>query len=451
MKYLFYLVFLFAPFSIYAQKISTVQLESDLTKLRDGIETFNPALSVYNSNFQNQADSLFSQVVGDSISLIKSFQLISRLCALSNEGHFSLGSWSDPVHSGFVNNEYKYLPLSVNVIDGKLFVWLDYSDEKALKRGEEIVSINGLTSSQILSKLYAFTPSDGEITSYVDRNIEMGFSWMYYFYVDQPEVFQLEVLDLNGNKRELSINSMIREMQFENLANYYPERAQEEPETTHFYSLSFENDIAYLTLPSFDYRILQQDDIKPNQTYKKIFEELKEQNISSLVIDLRGNTGGRNECADDMVPFIMTQTLDDPFLKKTVSWEGKERTYKLPKPSKLAFSGKVFVLVNGRTYSAGSTLARYLKEYANATILGEETGTRYEGFSAGSKSEVFLNNMNMIIGVPRYHIYFPNSTQQLSSNRGIIPDYFVAYTMQDYIDQNDLHMAKVKSLIEAQE
>ncbi|EAZ79837.1 S41 family peptidase [Algoriphagus machipongonensis] len=447
MKYLFFLAFLFASFSIDAQKISKVQLEADLTKLRKGIETYNPALSIYNPNFQKQADSIFSEVTGDSISLIKSFQLISRLCAISNEGHFSLGSWSDPVHSGFGKNEYSYLPLSVKVIDGKLFVWLDYSDEKALKRGEEIVSINGLTASQILSKLYAYTPSDGEITSYVDRNIEMGFSWMYYFYVDQPKVFQLELVDLTGRKREVNINSMIREKQFENLANYYPERAQEEPGTTHFYTLSFENDIAYLTLPSFDYRVLQQDDIKPNQTYKKIFEELKEKNVSSLVIDLRGNTGGRNECADDIVPFIMTQSLDDPFLKKTVSWEGKERTYKLPKPSKLVFNGKIFVLVNGRTYSAGSTIARYLKEYANATILGEETGTRYEGFSAGSKSEVVLNNMDMTIAVPRYHIYFPKSKQQVSSNRGIIPDYYITYTMQDYIDQNDLYIAKVKSLI----
>jgi hypothetical protein len=41
-----------------------------------------------------------------------------------------------------------------------------------------------------------------------------------------------------------------------------------------------------------------------------------------------------------MVPYILKKNVDAPFLKKTVSWEGKTKTCKFSKPSKLAFTGK---------------------------------------------------------------------------------------------------------------
>lgn len=149
-----------------------------------------------------------------------------------------------------------------------------------------------------------------------------------------------------------------------------------------------------------------------------------------------------------MVPFILKKPGQDPFLKKTISWERKERTYKFPTPSKWAFKGNIYVLVDGRTYSAGNTLCRYLKEYADAVVIGEETGTRYEGFAAGSKQYVTLTNSQLRIGIPRYHILFPKSARQTTSNRGTLPDFTIRYTMDDIIQQKDLHMDKANSLIE---
>jgi hypothetical protein len=99
--------------------------------------------------FDVTADSLISTVPADSVSPIDAFEYISRLCALSNEGHFSTSHWQDDVHAGFLANEYLYLPVSVKVLQKKLMVWSDVSGKQKLKRGDEILLVNHLPAKTI--------------------------------------------------------------------------------------------------------------------------------------------------------------------------------------------------------------------------------------------------------------------------------------------------------------
>ena len=53
------------------------------------------------------------------------------------------------------------------------------------------------------------------------------------------------------------------------------------------------------------------------------------------------------------------------------------RTAKTLKPSRPAFpqfSGKVYILVNGGTYSTGADFVSLMKSYQLATFIGEEAG-----------------------------------------------------------------------------
>ena len=216
MKNLFYLLLFLLHFPTYAQKLSHRELLEDLIQLKKEIGTYNPALKIYNPGFAKKSDKLLSSLPTDSVSLVDCYKYLSRLSALSNEGHFSLGSWSDTVHSGFLKDRYKYMPLSVKVIEDKMFVWIDNSNEQRMKRGEEILQINGLKTDSILNLIYEAFPSDGQITTYVNRKIEMGFSWLYYFYVAQPAFFRITTKNTTGDTREVSITALTRETQFEN-------------------------------------------------------------------------------------------------------------------------------------------------------------------------------------------------------------------------------------------
>lgn len=434
---------------ISAQHLSQKEAVEDLEFLKMQISTFNPALLIYNPDFEVSTGKIISEIQEDSISLFSYFEAVSRMCALSNEGHFHLGDWNDIVHKGIPGNIYRYLPLSVKIAGGKIYVWEDYSDERKLNRGEEIISINEKNSDAILRQLYQTTPSDGNIITYASENIENGFPWMYYFYVEQCDEFRITCQGSDQSEKEVSIKALIRSQQAENYRKYFPKKEAEEPYSHKLFDLNYEDNTAYLKLKSFDYQIIKQYKIKSKRFYRNMFKGFQEKGIRNLVIDLRNNTGGRIEMAYDMIPFFLKQDNGDNFLKKTISWEGKERVYQIPEKSKYAFKGQIYVLTNGRTYSTGSTLARYLREYGNAITIGQETGTRYEGFAAGSTQYIILPHTQIRIGIPRYHILLPASQKQKTTNQGLIPDYPISYTIQDIMAESDLELEKVRALMGA--
>jgi len=450
MKKLLTIVMFLVMLSAQAQKLPHNRVMTDLYDLVEFIKAYNPALDNYADFFDGQAEQLISQIPADSLTMLALFKYVSQVCALANEGHFVLGSWSDTVHAGFLANRYHYMPLSVKVVQGKLYVWADVSDEQALQQGEEILSINNTKTKAIFEAIYKAHPADGIITTYVDRKIEQGFSWLYYFYVEQPNAFELRVKDSTGSVRKVTIKALTRELQLSNVNKYYPDTKKgngNAPDA--FYTLTYEGNAAYLTLPSFDYRQIDKYNIKSKKLYKAIFNELRARQVQHLVVDLRNNTGGRNELADHAVPYLLKPGKDAIYLRQTIAWNGKRKTYKLPRRSKLAFEGTVYVLVNGLTYSNGHMLARFMKEYADAICIGEETGTRYAGFAAGSVQTVSLINSNLTIGIPRYHYVFPPAEKQTAYDRGLLPRHTVVPTIEALMQKRDLPMEKAKALIQA--
>ena len=449
MKKLVLLGFLFGNLTTIGQSLKSAEVKEDLTFLVEKIKTYDPALQEYHPNFEEEANKVLAEISDDSLAPLDFYTVVTKICALAHEGHFKVGDWADDIHAGFGSNTYTYLPVEVKILSGKIFVANDYSNEQRLNKGDEIIAINGVNTESILNKLLQVTPSDGEITTYAYRKIEEGFPWLFYFYIDQPDTFEFRIVDQNQQERTESISALIRSDQVENVKKYISTNSSPNESTDEgFYTLDITNEYALLTLPSFDFRRVNKYEVKSKTLYKSIFKELQDKQVQHLVIDLRYNTGGRNEFADDMVPFISRNASKDPYLKKTISWEGKERKYSLSAPSKLAFKGSIYVLVNGKTYSAGGSLARYLKEYGDATVIGTETGTRYEGFAAGSSQVINLPNSQLKIEIPRYHILFPPSSKQTTKNRGLLPDYEITQTFESYSEEKDLNLEKVLMLIE---
>lgn len=444
--FIFSLLLLQSP--LFSQQLSKAQVVEDLKLLRESIQIYNPALYDYNHNFDNKSIQLIAEIDQDSLTFFEYYFLVSKLCGLSNEGHFSLGTWNDTIHKGIPQNSYFYPPFDVKILDDKIIIWRDYSNEQELIEGAQILSINGISAEYILTRLSEATPTDGSNKTWARSIIEIGFPWMYYFYIEQADRLILSVQTPEGDVQSSEVLPLTKLQQTENYWEYIlSELPPETQEEQAFYNLRHGANYTLLTLPSFSYQLIEEENIKSNKLYKSIFTEITEQGTENLIIDLRGNTGGRNEFADDMVSYLIKQPSIYPYLKKTVSWDGGEKTYKMPGASKLAFTGTTYLLVDGQTYSAGSTLARYIREYGEAVVIGEETGTRYEGFAAGSSQYIFLPNTNVRIGIPRYKITFPRSRKQTTINRGMIPQYKISYSYEDLLYDRDLHLEKALELI----
>lgn len=446
MRNLLIILILLSQWQVNAQIIGTNQAIEDLEFLKKSITDFNPALPNYHPEFDSLATQVIKKSQNDTVSILEHFTKISRICALANEGHFNIGDRNDNFYKEIGDNTKVSLPVQIKIIGARIFVYGDFSNEQLLNRGDEIIAINGIKSKSILNKLMEVTPSDGNIETYAFRKIEDKFSSIYYYHIQQSDSFTITFLNKDNKKNSISIEALTTKDKINNIKKYYSPEVIQSNESESFYTFTIDSNHAYLKLPSFDYRKVNKYNVKSKKLYKTIFKELQDENVKNLIVDLRDNTGGRNEFADDIVPFIIQDDNNDSFLKKTISWNGKTKTYRLPKQSKFLFKGSIYVLVNGKTFSAGSTLARYLKEYGNAICIGTETGTRYEGFAAGSSETVILPNSKITIDIPRYHIIFPKSDKQQTVNRGLLPDHEIQPTIENFSNKVDFHMDKAISL-----
>lgn len=120
------------------------------------------------------------------------------------------------------------------------------------------------------------------------------------------------------------------------------------------------DNIGYILIPSFDETT--------SKEFKDKYEELKSQNIKSLIIDLRDNGGGIVNKALDIADFIADK---DSVLLYEVDKEGKE----IIKKAKIdpIINVPIVVLVNKNTASSSEILAGALKDLGKAKIVGVTT------------------------------------------------------------------------------
>ncbi|WP_195595278.1 S41 family peptidase [Bacteroides fragilis] len=128
------------------------------------------------------------------------------------------------------------------------------------------------------------------------------------------------------------------------------------------YDTIFNKNVGYINLGTFSGT--------PSKDFKKTFLKLKKEGITSLVIDLRGNGGGRLEEAVEIANFFL------PRGKVIVTTKGKTKqasnTYKtLREPLDLDIP--ITVLVNGATASASEILSGAFQDFDRAVIVGSRT------------------------------------------------------------------------------
>lgn len=103
------------------------------------------------------------------------------------------------------------------------------------------------------------------------------------------------------------------------------------------------------------------------EQFKKKFETLKKEGINSLIIDLRGNSGGYLSTAENIISLF----LDSSHPIYQIQKQGVTTKYysKGKKDQKL----KIAILVNGSSASASEILTSALMEQDGAIVIGEKT------------------------------------------------------------------------------
>ena len=98
-------------------------------------------------------------------------------------------------------------------------------------------------------------------------------------------------------------------------------------------------------------------------------------------------------------------------------------------PNELNYKGKIYVLINGNSFSASSLLSTHLKSNKRATFVGEETGGAFNGTVAGIYKTYQLptSKIKVRMGLMQIEAH----QKQSPDGYGIKPDVKIVPTVED--------------------
>ncbi len=459
------------------KKHAVDELKEDFTLLKTALEEAHAGLYYYTT--KEKMDGLFDRLLtglDHPKTELEFYAYVSPLIAEINDGHTGLIFSKD--FDTYLQNQPILMPFKLLFIEGKAYLFRNYSEDEEVELGGEVVSINGHPMSEILGKMLAVQPSDGHNVTSKYKRLEsttaFGRSYLqFYGFTHTYHIVYLAPID--GEKKTLRANGITQQVLQDRFNQRYPDVARQRPPI----DLEYREDVAILTIRTFSSGPYRDAQISYPLFLKKTFRELSEKGIPYLIIDLRDNGGGEdlwgrllfsylmdkpflyyNSLEVNRTAFSFLEHTDAPNIEKMLQTRTKKNergTYDVlvhanlgeQKPLEPTFPGKVYVLINGRSFSGSGETTSLMHFHKKAVFVGEECGAGYYGNTSGLMPTLTLPHTKLRIRLPmvRYHMAVSGYDYP---DRGIIPDYPFTRTIQDHLEGKDTEMDYVLSLIEKQ-
>ena len=251
--------------------------------------------------------------------------------------------------------------------------------------------------------------------------------------------------------------------------------------TRNFDYIGKDSAVAYMKIRSFT-------NGKYKKFYKESFQKLRAAQTKHLILDLRDNGGGRIAEVRHLYSYLTPKAFQFtekskvtnriPVLKALMSnttpllvkgavgvlspllavhnlikVKKRDSTLyynltdaKLKKPNAINYTGALYVLINGNSFSASSLISTHLKATKRATFIGEETGGAYNGCVAGYYKIYQLPETKLLARIGILQIEAPY--KQTPDGYGILPDVAIAPTFKDRQEGRDPELEWVLNEIE---
>ena len=267
-----------------ADRFTIEELQEDFRFLKQSFEQYNPGLGVYHPIFEFEAvyDSLYKELNSDMTDL-EFYPYLVQLAVATREGHTEVGRWADTtnnIYKGFRNGEFKYFPFSLKHLEGKAWVWGNFSPDSTLQAGDQILQINGVDIASIYEKLNRYIIADGRISSFKERKIEDGFNRYYYWFVEQPESFEIRYRPKQKEEiQTITVPAINRDSMLAWIRKRYNQGNSEESKISDVYEFEIKEEVAILKLKNFGNRLRTKLNVEPEKIYERVFQELSEKGI----------------------------------------------------------------------------------------------------------------------------------------------------------------------------
>lgn len=173
-----------------------------------------------------------------------------------------------------------------------------------------------------------------------------------------------------------------------------------------------------------------------DKRFAKAVQEILSDNPSGIIIDLRNNPGGFLDTAINIAGYWLEPNT--VVVRETFSDKRNDREYTAGQKTGLR-NFKTVVLVNQGSASGAEILAGALQDYGLAEIVGMNT------YGKGSVQQLLELKDNSSVKITVAKWLTPSG--RTIEGEGIIPDYEVDYTLEDYNNGLDPQLERAKELI----
>lgn len=410
---------------------------NDLDFMIESLENIHP--NIYQEISKDSFQLHYERIKEDLpiiISNVDFYAICVRLTSYFKTAHTK--PMANIIENGMQRFFRNNFPYEIKIIENRIFILNKYTLLDHITLGSEIIEINGRNVAQLIYEWSQLASYENEAyrNHQLTNRAHIGI-WNNF------RSFRIKYKEYGtGKLKKKTVNGGL-------ISNFVMghKKSMEKRPTLFFKEISPE--IGYIGFFSFH-------DLETYKSFfKSTFIKLKNNDSKNLIIDIRGNQGGHTIIGRELMQYIFHQPfaeVDSSIRKvsneliatgkvdrilgadKKVPGKIYPRTFKLIQlnDNPVRFNGNTYLLIDNATFSAGQGFASSYKCYGNGTIIGEETG----GVTVNFADVHFFNlpNTSLQVMTSWEKAYFPCG---VDNNRGVLPDYVVANSINDYIEKRD--------------
>jgi Peptidase family S41 len=398
-----------------SQTLSVAAQTEDFNLLVGGLQEGHAGLYYFldKKAFDQKCDSLRSTFrEGETVEV---FYLKLRLLIASlHHGHTRVilpGNGNVNYKMSVLDSTKRYLPFQLQIIKNQLVVMADCSQEQLIPKYSVVKSINNISSKKLIAEMLPYMPADGINQTFKTYCLSEYFYFHYLFNLLYPGKEGVKI-EVENNPTHFyiqlltpgQIDRQYREINQKSISAYGQQLA---------YNGRISNQTAYLKLGSFYKGFIENFGQRYEPFLDSCFADMQQKGAKNLILDLRNNEGGGDNYDDLLLSYLVKK---QPGTNTTVSVPGRVFAYKkyagnssedvktfmenpgvfLTNDTSLVlkneytgqmdfptspnlFSGNIYVLTNGGTFSSGTAVVSQLyysrlNSTRKTTFIGEENG-----------------------------------------------------------------------------
>ena len=332
--------------------------------------------------------------IPEQVTVLQLWQMSSRILAKMNDAHTSVE---------VLLEQGNYLPISFRFDKERLYV------TNGEFNGCEVTHIGGISTDELYRTfLSQFSYELEEYASTHFSNLCQSNNYLAFLNIDVSGSVQIDFETPDGKASQ--------EFKFFGLEEFEFER-----DDTPFvsYEIDKEQDVGIFILNECTF------DETYRQTLEAFFKEIKDNQISNVIVDLRDNGGGSSNVINEFVRYL---DIDEYFAYGgedgrygSILWKNKAIKTTNSKMQDLLFKGDVYVLTSSLTFSAAMNFAVTISDNGLGQIVGEICGGMPSAY--GDVLHFQTPITKMALNIPFKYFY---RVDRSKSDEPLIPDEMVS-------------------------